>query len=207
MHCTAKTVLKILTLAADPRTHPRAVAHELETIVPHIQKIILIDVALHEAPVDVGAGRDATVYQHTANVDARTAEKIAVTHLLLVFARIGFAAECQTDTVFTTSVGHKLHHLFHLRSGELQLVIVRCPTNRGNRKEAPITNPVFNQKFLEQRKFSEVTLVYARHDIIRESGCFRNETQRSQRSLKALGMVAQPVVSLFQPVQTHGNRG
>ena len=55
MHCTAKTLLKILTLSADPRTRPRAVAHELETIVPHIQKIILIDVALHEAPVDVWA--------------------------------------------------------------------------------------------------------------------------------------------------------
>jgi hypothetical protein len=39
--------------------------------------------------------------------------------MFLVLACIGFTAECQVDTVFTTSVGHKLHHLFHLCAGKL----------------------------------------------------------------------------------------
>ena len=119
MHRPAKALPEIFAFPTDSRTHPHAVAHELETIVPHIQQIILIDVALHKAAINVRAGGDAAVNQHTADINARTTEEIAVSDMFLVLACIGFTAECQVDTVFTTSVGHKLHHLFHLCAGKL----------------------------------------------------------------------------------------
>ena len=114
MHRTAEALLEILAFPAHPRAHPCPVAHKLKTAVPHIQQIILIDVSLHETTVDVRAGGDAAVNQHAADVDARPTEKIAVANLFLVFARIGFAAEGQADTVFPACFGDELHHLLHL---------------------------------------------------------------------------------------------
>ena len=56
MHGTAKAVLEHLAVSALARLHPSTVAERLETVFPNIQEIVLVNVALHIAAVDVGAG-------------------------------------------------------------------------------------------------------------------------------------------------------
>ena len=56
MHCPAEAVLIHLAVGARAMFHPCTVAEGLETVFPNIEEIILIDIALHIAAVDVGAG-------------------------------------------------------------------------------------------------------------------------------------------------------
>ena len=98
MHGTAEALLEVFAGGAHAAAHPVAFAHDLEAVVPDIQQVILIDVALFERAVNVRAGGNVAVKQHRADIDAGAAEKVAVTHLILVFAGIGFAAEFQVDT-------------------------------------------------------------------------------------------------------------
>ena len=62
VHGTAQAVLVDFTVFAATSLHPTAVAEGLETMLPYIKEVILIDVALDKQfSVDVGAGRDGTV--------------------------------------------------------------------------------------------------------------------------------------------------
>ena len=206
VHRAAEALLEILAFPAHTRAHPRPVAHDLETVVPDIQQVIPIDVALHVSAVDVGTSGDAAVNQHAADVDARTAEKVGVADLFLVLSRVGFTAESQMDTTLATGICHETHHRFHLRAGELQLVVVRRPPDRGNGEQPPVADSVCNQKFLQPRQFRKIALVYTGHHVIREPRRPRDEPQRPQSPLEAFRMVAQPVVGRLQSVQAHRNR-
>ena len=86
-------MLELLAMLAGTAFHPLPVAHDLESVVPDIQEVVVVDVALHVGTVHVGAGADVTVYQDAADVDSSTAEEVAVTDVFLVFARIGLATE------------------------------------------------------------------------------------------------------------------
>ena len=46
MHGAAETLLEVFAGGAHSAAHPGAVAHDLEAIVPDIQQVVLIDVAL-----------------------------------------------------------------------------------------------------------------------------------------------------------------
>ena len=100
MHGAAEAVL--IHLAAGARTlfHPCTVAEGLEAVFPNIEEVILIDIALHIAAVDVWAGRDGAVDEDRADGDARTAEIIPIADFALVGAHVGLAAEHAVNFAF-----------------------------------------------------------------------------------------------------------
>ena len=61
MHGTAKAVLVHLAVGARALFHPFTVAERLEAVFPNIKEIILVDIALHIAAIDVGASGDGAV--------------------------------------------------------------------------------------------------------------------------------------------------
>ena len=79
---------------------PFSVAIHFETVVPYINEIVLINVALNKAAVDVWACPDAAVNQDRADVDACPAEEAVVTYLLFIAAHVAFATELYFDPVF-----------------------------------------------------------------------------------------------------------
>ena len=61
VHRAAKAVLIHLAVGARALFHPCTVAEGLEAVFPNIEEVILIDIALHIAAVDVGASGDGAV--------------------------------------------------------------------------------------------------------------------------------------------------
>ena len=148
MHGASETLLEILARGAHPAAHPVAVAHDLEAVVPDLQQVILINIALSEGAVNVRAGGDVSVEQHGTDVDAGAAEEVAVANILFVFTCVCFAAECQVDFAFATRGGDKPQHLFHLRTAEHQLTVMRCPPDGGNGEQTPMPDSVGYEQLL-----------------------------------------------------------
>lgn len=65
---------------------PAAVAHHLETVLPHIPEIVLVDVALVHVAAHGGAAADGAVATDARHVDPAAAVEEMVAHLLLVLA-------------------------------------------------------------------------------------------------------------------------
>ena len=61
VHRAAKAVLVHLAVGTRALFHPCTVAERLETVFPNIKEVILVDIALHIAAIDVGASGDGAV--------------------------------------------------------------------------------------------------------------------------------------------------
>ena len=114
MHRATQAILENFAILADASAHPFAVAEDLETVFPDIEEVILIDIALGKASVDVGAGGDATVHQHGADRDACTAEVEPIADLALIGSHIGLAAELGIDFSLLAGGHDEVHQLLEL---------------------------------------------------------------------------------------------
>ena len=53
VHSSTEAILIDFAILADAFSHPIAIAEDLETVFPNVEEVILIDIALGKAPVDV----------------------------------------------------------------------------------------------------------------------------------------------------------
>jgi hypothetical protein len=53
MHCPSVTIFVVLTFQASARFCPIAVSHNFKAVIPHIKKIIPVNIALYKIAVDV----------------------------------------------------------------------------------------------------------------------------------------------------------
>ena len=53
VHGAAETLLEVFAGGAHSAAHPSAVSHNLETVVPDIQQVVFMDIALSEGAVDI----------------------------------------------------------------------------------------------------------------------------------------------------------
>ena len=88
---------------------PFSVAVNLEAVVPYINEIVLVDVALNKAAVNVWTCPNAAVNQDGADVNACPAEEAVVSDLLFITPYVAFAAEFYFDPVFGSFGFDKLH--------------------------------------------------------------------------------------------------
>ena len=109
MHRPTKAIPKHLAISALSCLHPLTVTERLETVFPNIQKIILIDVALRKAAIDVGTGRNGTVNKDGANGDARAAEIEPVADFALVRTNVGLATELAVNLAFLSCRDNEVH--------------------------------------------------------------------------------------------------
>jgi hypothetical protein len=94
VHPATEAVAPFPAIFAPPCTGPTAISERLETFLPYLPQIVLIDVALAEAvPVNVGTGADAAVGQDRSDVDSGVAEEAAVADLFLIASQITLATE------------------------------------------------------------------------------------------------------------------
>ena len=119
MHRPAKAVLEYLAISAGACFHPGAVAERLETVFPHIEEIVLVDIALYITTVDVGTGRDGAINQNGADGNARTAEIEPVTDFTLIRPDIGLTTELAVNPSLLSGGDDEVHELAELFIAEL----------------------------------------------------------------------------------------
>ena len=137
MHRAAKAVLVHLAVGTLASLHPSTVAEGLEAVFPNNKEIILIDIALHIAAVDVGASGDRAVNQDRADGDTSAAEIIPVADLALIGTDVCLAAEHAVDFPLFAGGYDEIHHLAELLITELQAIIGSSATNRGDGEQTP----------------------------------------------------------------------
>lgn len=69
---------------------PCAVTHHLETVLPHLPEVILIDIPLVHVAAHRGTAADSAVTADAGHLDTATAVEEMVAHLLLVFTQESF---------------------------------------------------------------------------------------------------------------------
>ena len=89
MHSSALAVAEKLAGAARALFHPGSVAINLEAVIPHFHKIVLIDVALIVVCTNTHAGGDGAVVEHGAHIHSGVAAEKVVSHLALQTAPFG----------------------------------------------------------------------------------------------------------------------
>ena len=130
MHRPAETILKDLAISALTRLHPLAVAERLETVFPDIEKIVVVDVTLSKASVNIGSSGNRAVNENGADGDTRTAEIEPVAHLALVRTDVGLTTELAIDFAFLSGRDDEVHQLAELFIAELQALVGGRTTNR-----------------------------------------------------------------------------
>ena len=77
---------------------PTAVAHHLEAVLPHLPKIVAIDIALVHVATHRCASAYGTVASYTGHIDSATALEKTIAHFLLVFTQKTFACVADPDS-------------------------------------------------------------------------------------------------------------
>ena len=76
---------------------PRAVAHHLEAILPHLPEVILVDVALAHVATHRGTAADAAIATDAGHLHTTATIEEMVAHLLLVLAKKPFAGVADVE--------------------------------------------------------------------------------------------------------------
>ena len=130
VHRPTKAILIHLAVGALPCFHPSTVAEGLETVFPNVKKIVLIDIALRKATVDVGTSGNRAVDEDGPDRDACAAEIEPVADLALVRADVGLATELTVYLPFFSGRDDEIHQLAKLFITELQTLVSSGATNR-----------------------------------------------------------------------------
>ena len=149
VHAAPVATVRDVALPALAPLRPAPVAELPKAILPHLPKIVFINIALPEDfPVDIWASTDGAVYQHRRYIDAGMAKERVLPHLHLVRPQIPLAAESDIHeclsacgvpsarpTMFECLSGgfslrfDELHQLHQLPIREVQLLMVTRPAD------------------------------------------------------------------------------
>ena len=109
MHRAAKTILKRLAVSALTCSHPLTVTEGLETVLPNVQEIIFVNIALDIATVNVGTCRDGAVNKYRADGNPRAAEIVPVANLALERTYISLATKLTIHLSLLSSRDNEVH--------------------------------------------------------------------------------------------------
>lgn len=206
MHSPTKTITKRFAISTLTLLHPLAVAKRLETVFPNVQEIVLVDVALHIAAVNIRASRDGAVYEDGSDGNARTAEIEPVADLALVGTYVSLATELAVDPPLLSGSNDEVHQLTKLFITELQAFIGGRTANRVDGEQAPSLNFMLNKQLLDGLQPAEVHRADACHNVVGRQALFvGNQVDGSKGMVEAALAFTEGIVCVAQPIQTNGN--
>ena len=91
VHSAAFAIAEKFTIGADASLCPRAVAEFLKLVVPHVPKIVFVNVALTENRPDAGTHRNVAVAHNRSHRHARLATIKIVADIVFVTSQKTFA--------------------------------------------------------------------------------------------------------------------
>lgn len=206
MHRPAETILKDLAISALTRLHPLAVAERLETIFPDIEKIVLVDVTLSKASVNIGASGNRAVNENGADGDTRAAEIKPVAHLALVGANVCLAAELRVNLAFLAGSDDEVEQLAQLGTAELQIGVVGRATNRLDTEKAPRLHLVFDEQALHFFQLIDVFRTDAGHNVVgRQTFLVGNQIDGAKGMVEATLAFTEGVMRVAHAVKADGD--
>ena len=176
------------------------------TVLPHVHKVILIDIALIVVGSDAGTGCDGTVGHHGTHADSSLTGEETVTHLTLVVTEESFAAVVSPNAPFLTYLFDKVEHTSELFIRQSHHRIEGSASNRENRKESPTLDTLGNQEFLD---FIEILIVATGdtgNDIKHKAFCCNEHIDGLAHHLETLVVASHPVMVFFQAVEADSHR-
>ena len=144
MHRAAEAVLIHLAISALTRFHPLAVTEGLETVFPNVKEIVLIDITLHEAAIDVGTSGNGAINQDGADGDASATKIEPVADLTLVRTDVGLTTEFRVNFSFLSGRDNEVHQLAQVHAIELQIRVIGGATDRLDAEKPPRFYVMFN---------------------------------------------------------------
>ena len=209
VHTAAKTSVEHTTVAALASACPVALAEGFEALLPHLEKVVFVYVALPEgSAVDVGTGAYGTVDENRGDVDAGVAEIGVLAHLAFVAAQVALAAvgdSHRRDRVLTF-VLDKLHQMNKLRIGEMQLGMVVGASDGDDGEYAPLFDSEADQQVVYFVKMRQVALADAGYDIEVEPAFGGGYGNGLACAFEAALAAAHPVVVGLEAVEADGHR-
>lgn len=206
MHCPAETILKDLAISALACFHPLAVAERLETVFPNIEKIVLVDVTLSKASVNIGASGNRAVNENGADGDARAAEIEPVAHLALVGANVCLAAELRVNLAFLAGSDDEVEQLAQLGTAELQIGVVGRATDRLDTEKAPHLHLVFDEQALHFFQHIDVFRTDAGHNVVGgQTFLVGNQVNGTKSMVEAARSFAEGIVRVAQAIEANGD--
>ena len=206
MHCPTEAALINLAVSTLACFHPCAVAERLETIFPDIEKIVLVDVTLSKASVNIGASGNRAVNENGADGDTRAAEIEPVAHLALVRADIGLATELRVNLAFLAGSDDEVEQLAQLGTAELQIGVVGRATNRLDTEKAPRLHLVFDEQALHFFQLIDVFRTDAGHNVVgRQAFLVGNQVDGMKGMVETTLTFAEGIVRVAQAIKADGD--
>lgn len=149
VHTVALAILPHLALGALALTRPIAVTELLEAVLPHIPKVVAVDVALREVGTYTRAARNIAIDTYRGDAEARVALEGRLTSLQLVATEEALAAIRYANAPLAAAIVDKLHKVGKLLVVELQRAILSSTANGEDGKNAPVAHTEAIQKLLK----------------------------------------------------------
>ena len=206
VHCAAETVLEHLAVGALACLHPRTVTEELETIFPHIEEVVLINVALHEAAVDVRTSGDGAIDEDGADGNARAAEIEPVADLALVGTNISLTTEFCIYLSFLSGRDDKVHQLAELFSIELQVGIIGSATDGLDAEKTPCLHLMLNEQLLHGLQLAEIHRADASDNVVsRQPFLIGKKVNGAKGVVETALAFSESIVRVAQTVEADGD--
>ena len=170
VHTVALAIAPQATIGAFTAAGPRAIAKGLEAIVPHIHKVIGIDISLVKIGADAGTGRDRAIGQHRSHIDPGMAGIKMVAHLVFVISQKTLAAITQANAILPAGIAYKIEYAGKLFVGELKFGMLGRPAHREDGENAPVLDSGFEQKFAQRLEVVDVPFIDTGNDIPGDGG-------------------------------------
>lgn len=205
VHAVTLTVAKKGTVGTHTFFHPATIAEELETVLPHIHEVILVDVALVVVGTNAGTGGDRAVRQNGGDTDAGVAGIEAIAHLALVTAKEAFTAVADEQFAFAAGTTDEVHQTLEVAIIQLKLGISSGAPDRENGEQAPAANASLVERVLQLLQTGIIAAIDASDDIPLHVPLLCQQADGVHRTGVAVGMAAQPVVVVGKAVEADGD--
>ena len=206
VHSSAHAVTEPLAFSALIPMHPTSVPVLLETVLPYVYEIILVDIALMIVAPDAAACGNGTVYEYRSNAQAGIALIEMVSDLTLVASKEALAGIADVDSSLLSGTLDEIKQTPQPFSRKLKLRVLRRPSHRKDREKSPMLQTQGNEILLELLEFRIIPVVDAGHHV-EGYGWFSSPNFNCLGCiLKSVGTTAHPVVVLLESVEADGHR-
>ena len=205
VHAVALAVAEEGTIGTRAGLCPTAVAEGLEAVLPHVHKVVAVDVAQVVVGTDAGTGGDGAVCQNGGNADTSIAGVEAVAHLALVTAEETLAAVAGMYFPLAAGTADEVHQTFEIAVVQLELGITGGTPHGENGKQTPATDAGLIKSILELFQVELVATVDASDDVPFHLPLLRQQTNGIHRAVVAVGMATQPVVVVGKAIEADGD--
>jgi len=206
VHATAEAVAPPLTVGAFRigGLHPGAVAVRLETVLPDVDEVVCIDVALIIIGPYAAASRDRAVDSDRGDGEAGLAAEEMVTNLALVSAEEALAAVAGVNATLFAGLRDEVHETTETLRRELEVRVLGRAAYREDCEETPVLQAERDEVLFELIERLVVAVVDAGDHVEGDGRLMGEDFNRLGSILEAVRTAAHPVMVRLETIEADG---